>query len=117
MPKQLMDPDDLRPVYQRIADDLRDAYTPGGQLPSAPKLAEEWGVAKETIRAALDVLRTEGLIVSWQGRGTFYRVPVDPEEPSADGIIERLDAIMTRLDGFESRLSALEQSPERGASQ
>ncbi|MGW4739146.1 winged helix-turn-helix domain-containing protein [Nocardia xishanensis] len=117
MPKQLMDPDDLRPVYQRIADELRAAYTPGGQLPSAPKLAEEWGVAKETIRAALDVLRAEGLIVSWQGRGTFYRVPADPEQPAADDIVERLDAIMTRLDNFESRLSALERSPGPGASQ
>ncbi|WP_433680643.1 winged helix-turn-helix domain-containing protein [Nocardia sp. CA-119907] len=117
MSKQLMDPDDLRPVYVRIADELRSAYTPGGQLPSVPKLVEEWGVAKETIRAAIDVLRSEGLVVSWQGRGTFYRVPSESDEAPADDIVERLDAIMNRLDDFETRLSALERSPEPGVSQ
>ena len=65
MAGELKDPDDLRPVYLRIADELRNAYAPGGQLPSAPKLAEQWGVARETARAAIDVLRTEGLVVSW----------------------------------------------------
>lgn len=114
-----MDPDDLRPVYMRIAQELRDAYDPGGRLPSTPQLAEQWGVAKETVRAALDVLKQEGIVVSWQGRGTFYRVPteVDPESVDAGAaIVERLDAIMGKLEDFERRLSALEspQGPEAG---
>lgn len=111
-----MNPDDLRPVYQRIADELRSAYTPGGQLPSAPKIAEQWGVAKETVRAAVDVLRSEGLVVSWQGRGTFYRArPEADEAPDTETeILNRLDQIMNRLDEFDNRLSALEhpQGPE-----
>ncbi|MFD6355347.1 winged helix-turn-helix domain-containing protein [Bacillus cereus] len=114
MPKELMDPDDLRPVYQRIADELRDAYVPGGRLPSAPKIADQWGVAKETVRAAIDVLRSEGLVVSWQGRGTFYRVQAETDETpgSESEVLERLDQIMNRLDDFEGRLSALERSQD-----
>lgn len=119
MAGELKDPDDLRPVYLRMADQLRDAYTPGGQLPSAPKLAEEWGVARETARSAIDVLRHEGLVVAWQGRGTFYRVR--PEEASEvadeDAVLTRLDQIMSRLDEFEGRLSALEHTQGDEAAQ
>ncbi|MFF0613501.1 GntR family transcriptional regulator [Nocardia tengchongensis] len=119
MPNELMDPDDLRPVYQRIADELRNGYVAGGQLPSAPKLAEQWGVAKETVRAAIDVLRSEGLVVSWQGRGTYYRVRPDTDEAPASeaDVLERLDRIMNRLDDFEGRLAALERSQDSGADQ
>lgn len=109
-----MDPDDLRPVYMRIAEELRDAYEPGGRLPSTPQLAEQWGVAKETVRAALDVLKQEGIVVSWQGRGTFYRVPNENDAESADAgaaVLDRLDAIMGKLEDFERRLTALEQTP------
>ncbi|WP_231509406.1 GntR family transcriptional regulator [Nocardia sp. NRRL WC-3656] len=119
MPGELKDPDDLRPVYLRIADDLRSRYTPGGQLPSAPKLADEWGVARETARAAIDVLRNEGLVVAWQGRGTFFRVKPDDEEAAGDddAVLARIDRIMTRLDEFESRLAALEGFRDGQASQ
>lgn len=110
-----MDPDDLRPVYLRIADELRRAYEPSAQLPSVPKIAEEWGVAKETVRSAIDVLKAEGLVVSWQGRGTFYRVKVEStDENTADDpiVLQRLDEIMSRLDSFEDRLTKLEKPQE-----
>ncbi|MFG2443729.1 winged helix-turn-helix domain-containing protein [Nocardia fluminea] len=114
MAKLLIDPADPRPTYVRIAEQLRTAYEPGVQLPSTPKLAEEWGVAKETIRAAIDVLRQEGLVVSWQGRGTYYKAPSE-DAPDADSnaeVLRSLDAIMNRLDEFEDRLSSLERAPQ-----
>ncbi|WP_280471473.1 GntR family transcriptional regulator [Nocardia cyriacigeorgica] len=119
MAEQLIDPDDPRPTYVRIAEKLRDDFEPGGRLPSAPKLAEEWGVAKETVRAAIDVLRREGLIVSWQGRGTFYRAPDESAGTSEDdaAILRHIETIMTRLDDFEARLSSLEQTQRPEASQ
>jgi DNA-binding GntR family transcriptional regulator len=109
-----MDPEDPRPTYIRIADKLREGFEPGGQLPSAPKIAEEWGVAKETVRAAIDVLRKEGLIVSWQGRGTFYRAQpeaANDETVTSAALLSRMDELMNRLEDMESRLSALEHSP------
>lgn len=113
MAKQLIDPSDPRPAYVRIAQQLRADYEPGGQLPSAPKLAEEWGVAKETIRAAIDVLRQEGLVVSWQGRGTYYRAQPEGggnESPTYETLLGHIENIMSRLDEFDSRLSAVERS-------
>lgn len=100
---------DSRPVYLRIADELRRAHEPGEQLPSVPKLSEQWGVAKETIRSAIDVLRSEGLVVSWQGRGTFYQArPAHDPEISGE-LMQRLDEILNRLDDFEKRLTVLER--------
>ncbi|WP_231387116.1 GntR family transcriptional regulator [Nocardia sp. BMG111209] len=118
MTDRLMDPDDPRPVYLRIADELRHAYEPGAQLPSVPKVAEQWGVARETVRSAIDVLRNEGLIVSWQGRGTFYRArPADDTSesgiPTNPVVLQQLDAIMNRLDTFEARLTAIESARHR----
>jgi DNA-binding GntR family transcriptional regulator len=62
-------------VYIQIADDLaarvRDGtYPVGSRLPSEAELAETYGVAKMTVRRALDVLREQGLIKTLHGRGS-----------------------------------------------
>ncbi|MYR90152.1 GntR family transcriptional regulator [Streptomyces sp. SID685] len=67
---------DRRPPYQHAADELRreikaGRYKPGDQLPSYRELQERFGVANMTARAALNVLREEGLIYTIQGRGSF----------------------------------------------
>jgi DNA-binding transcriptional regulator YhcF (GntR family) len=73
-----LDPDDPTQVSQQIADRLRAAiltsrYEPGQRLPSQPELAQRFGVARETVKRALDVLRQERLIVTRQGSGAFVR--------------------------------------------
>lgn len=40
-------------------------------LPAERKLAVEYGVAYQTVRRAMKVLRDRGLIITVQGRGTF----------------------------------------------
>jgi DNA-binding GntR family transcriptional regulator len=40
-------------------------------LPSEPHLMQELGVARETARKAVRVLRDEGLVQIVQGRGAF----------------------------------------------
>ncbi|MCX4095069.1 winged helix-turn-helix domain-containing protein [Nocardia sp. alder85J] len=105
---------DPRPVYLRIADSLRLAYEPGKQLPSMPALAETWGVARETIRSAVEVLRSEGLVVSWRGKGTFYQARPDTD-PADDPIARQLTAVLARLSSIEDRLATVEQRLERGA--
>ncbi|MGH3833163.1 MAG: GntR family transcriptional regulator [Pseudonocardiaceae bacterium] len=67
-----------RARYQRVADDLRDAinrgdYTPEEALPTEQQLIERYGYSRPTIRQAIALLRTEGLIDVEQGRGTFIR--------------------------------------------
>lgn len=66
--------------YERLADDLRQAIQsgelPGGsQLPTSATLAERYKVSMPTVRQALDVLRSEGLIDSRQGLGVYVRPP------------------------------------------
>lgn len=66
------------PRYRRIAADLRakieaKIYVAGDQLPSEPELMEEYGVSRNTVRLALNLLANEGRIVSQPGRGTFVR--------------------------------------------
>ncbi|WP_131769997.1 GntR family transcriptional regulator [Candidatus Protofrankia californiensis] len=67
-----------QPLYLRIADALRQQIADGElaegtRIPSEVKLAETWGTTRPTVRQALDVLLTEGLITKQATRGTFVR--------------------------------------------
>ncbi len=58
--------------YRKLAADLREAITsgdfgPSGRLPSEQRLAEQYGVSRGTVRHALAVLRTNGLVTSRRG--------------------------------------------------
>lgn len=67
-----------RPVFQQIADQLRDEIThgrlgAGEKLPSETGLMDHYAVARMTIRQALGVLKSEGLVIAEHGRGVFVR--------------------------------------------
>jgi GntR family transcriptional regulator len=49
------------------------AWKPGAQIPTVDELAVECGVARATIRQALDQLEAEGLIDRFRAKGTFVR--------------------------------------------
>lgn len=77
-----LDPDDPRPTSQQIATVLRAAIQtrklqPGDRLPSQNELAERFEVARETVKAALRVLREERLVVTRQGSGSFVRAQTE----------------------------------------
>ena len=58
---------------RRVADVLRRVVTdgaPGRLLPPEAQLATEYGVSRNAVRAALDLLRAEGLVERIQGTGT-----------------------------------------------
>jgi GntR family transcriptional regulator len=62
-------------VYVQLADDLaarieRGEFPAGARLPSEAEIAESYGVAKMTVRRALEVLRGRGLIRTLHGRGS-----------------------------------------------
>jgi DNA-binding transcriptional regulator YhcF (GntR family) len=77
-----LEPDDPRPASQQIANLLRAAiltrkFAPGERLPSQNDLADRYGVARETVKTALRILREERLIVSRQGSGAFVRAQTE----------------------------------------
>lgn len=55
-------------MRQRIA---RGRWIVGQKLPSLEALVEEFGVARVTVRQAIELLAREGLVSPQQGRGTF----------------------------------------------
>jgi len=69
---------DDKPPYRQIASMLRDAISSGQleageRLPSEAALIEHFGVARMTVRQAVQELRSEGLATSEHGRGVFVR--------------------------------------------
>lgn len=74
--RALIDPRSDRPQYRQLADHLRDAISdlqPGDALPAEPELMDTYQVSRPTVRQAVAVLRSEGLVVTTHGRGTFVR--------------------------------------------
>ncbi|MFB6893623.1 GntR family transcriptional regulator [Kitasatospora sp. NPDC056327] len=66
------------PKYQRLAADLRRRITEGefttaAALPVESELERQYGVARNTVRLAVDVLVNEGRLVRLQGKGTYLR--------------------------------------------
>ena len=55
-------------MRQRIA---RGQWPQGHRLPSLDELVQEFGVARVTVRQAVDMLARDGLLSPQQGRGTF----------------------------------------------
>jgi len=80
-------PRNSRPVYQQIADHLRDEIEQGEldsgeRLPTIRALAADLGVNRDTVSLAYDLLAGEGLVHSTVGRGTFVS---DPTAPAGEG--------------------------------
>ena len=67
---------DATPLYEQLAAILRERIksgelAPRDQVPSEPYLMQEQGLSRDTVRHALNILRDEGLIQTFPGRGTF----------------------------------------------
>lgn len=90
-----------KPHYVRIAEALREEIEegrllPGQTLPKETDLAEFYGVSRMTLRQALDQLRSEGAIVTTQGRGSI----VTPTHRRLDITMNRYrTSIRQALDG------------------
>ena len=73
------------PWYTQLADVMRerivkDAWPLGARIPTLPELSKEFGVASITVRQAIQLLKSEGLLMPEQGRGTFVRAK-PPQHP------------------------------------
>ena len=74
----MTDPLSDRPAYRQVADRLRQhidsgEWAPKHKLPSESELMGQFGVSRVTVRLAVGALRSEGLIVTRQGRGSYVR--------------------------------------------
>lgn len=89
-------------------------YAPGAQLPTYQELAQAWGVAINTVKSAVTLLRDEGLVVTQHGKGTFVRDPSLGSEgrPRGGGderVWQAIADLRRRVAGLEQRL---EQRPD-----
>jgi DNA-binding GntR family transcriptional regulator len=74
----LVDHDAETPLWIQLADIIREQIqsgelAPGRVVPSETTLMQEHGLARGTVRKAIDALADEGLVNRVQGRGTFVR--------------------------------------------
>jgi len=74
--RALFDPASVVPLYEQAADYVARQIAsgqllPGQKFPDQRELAEEWGIAYQTVRRAMRELHERGLVVSRVGKGTF----------------------------------------------
>ncbi|MEV0631534.1 GntR family transcriptional regulator [Nonomuraea wenchangensis] len=67
---------DPTPIYEQLARIIRNHIKAGDLeerqlVPSESSLQQEHGIARGSVRRAMEVLRKEGWVVTIQGRGTF----------------------------------------------
>jgi DNA-binding transcriptional regulator YhcF (GntR family) len=83
------DADDKRALFQRVVDDVVDqirtgTLQAGDALPTARKMADNYGVASMTAQRALRELQHLGLTYAVVGKGTFVH-PLARERAGTDG--------------------------------
>lgn len=97
----------FEPVYRQLARILREqiqvgALRPGEALPSEASLSQRFGVGRDAVRDALAMLRSEGLVITTRGIGTFVRGPVKEVAVVRVGAGTRVSA---RIPTADERLS------------
>lgn len=75
-------------VSSQIADQIRDSilagdFTPGDKLPPERELSQMFGVSRPSVREALNILSSAGLVMSYQGGGTVVLSLVDSNQGNA----------------------------------
>ena len=70
--------------FERIANDIREQIRtgrlkPGDRLPSIAQLKEHYGVSYGPVRAAMLVLKAEGLVRGQPGEGVYVTGPDEGE--------------------------------------
>jgi GntR family transcriptional regulator len=71
------------PMYRQIADDLRykiesGEIAPGAQLPTEIELMDQYEMSRRTVRDAIKLLTTRGLVEARAGHGTFVVEKINP---------------------------------------
>jgi GntR family transcriptional regulator, arabinose operon transcriptional repressor len=122
---------DLLPRYQRVRLELENMLADlplGAKIPTERALIKEFKISRVTARKALQLLRSDGTLESFPGRGTFLaklpsRIPTQPQTrllgllipnanaPMVGGIVWGAEAEATRR-GYHLLLSHDHNDPE-----
>lgn len=122
-----IDPDDPRPVFRQIADEVRRGLTTGvlrpeDPLPAVRQLATDLKVNPNTVQHAYRELERGGEVYVRRGVGTFVRRAPRLADASRRGVIARQLAARFLREGFRQGLLASdllaalrEVAPESGS--
>lgn len=92
-------------IYARIRNDIiRMQYLNQDQLPPERFLAEQYGVARGTIRNALNMLEREGFVARRRGSGTYVSFTADSHLESIIEVTSPMQLIEARM-AFEPRVA------------
>ena len=97
-------------LSQRTAETLRaqileeKRYQYGEKLPNENELSETLGISRTTLREAIRILISEGLLVVKRGRGTFVADQFDQYTNSSMDVQELFKMKVTLRDLYETRL-------------
>jgi GntR family transcriptional regulator len=97
------------PLYKQTAEALSallETMHPGDNLPSEPKLAEQLGVSRATLREAMRIFENQGRIIRRQGIGTFVSQPIEVIESGLEEL-ESIEAVAARI-GLDVEMGELE---------
>ncbi|MFA9376984.1 MAG: FadR/GntR family transcriptional regulator [Lachnotalea sp.] len=91
-----------------IAEDILNLITvekkflPGGKLPNENDLSVQLGISRTTLREAMRILVTNGILEIKRGKGTYVRDNLKMEEPSSLSLLSNAKADARDL--YEMRL-------------
>lgn len=103
-------------LAHRVVAGLKDQIltgelTPGAKLPSESRLIEEYSVSRTVVREAVTLLRAEGLVETFQGRGSYVLGVPEPSGFTPEQVTIRTSAdVLAMVDfrlGLESEAAAL----------
>jgi GntR family transcriptional regulator, transcriptional repressor for pyruvate dehydrogenase complex len=114
-------------VSDKVATKLLDMIahgelTPGQRLPGERQLAEQMGVSRVSVRAALQQLKTQGFLTAVQGGGTRVLSTAGDMDPALTEMIRikfdnlyDLAEIRVILESWAARRAAMNATPEQVA--
>ncbi len=97
------------PLYKQTAEALSallETLHPGDNLPSEPKLAEQLGVSRATLREAMRIFENQGRIIRRQGIGTFVSQPMEVIESGLEEL-ESIETVAARI-GLDVEMGELD---------
>jgi DNA-binding FadR family transcriptional regulator len=109
-----LDRDNSSLALERLRSMLRDIPATGdSRLPTERQLAETLGISRRSVRRALEVLESEGLVWRRQGAGTFAGPRPDTlaEHTSLDANFSEVMEVRLRVEPQLAQLAALRASP------
>lgn len=99
----------MKSLSERVADDIlsmitmEEKFLPGEKLPSEVELSQQLHVSRTTLREAIRILVTNGVLHTMRGKGTFVREDFSVDETTAS-IQQLSDSTVNIHDLYEIRL-------------